>query len=121
MTRRILAVDDDRDMLEYLRVKLGNRCELVTTTEAAKVIELARKHRPDLILCDVDMPDMDGGEISVALLGDDELRDIPLIFLTSLATPEDLARSSGQLGGRRALSKSAPVDELVAVILAHVP
>ena len=47
---------------------------------------------------------------------DEHLRDIPVLFLTALATPEELERLAGQLGGRPAVSKSEPVARLVARI-----
>ena len=105
--RRILLVDDDEAVLTYLRAKLGARYDLLTTREPHDVLEMAREGRPDLILCDIDMPGMDGGDVSAALYADDTTRAIPVLFLSALL-PE-----SGQVGGRHAVSKNAPVEELV--------
>jgi len=118
--KTILVADDDAAVIDYLRAKLGARFRLVGTTEPTQVLALARDQRPDLIVCDVDMPDLDGGDISGALFADDALRDIPLLFLTALAAPEDLARAAGQLGGRPAVSKKAPLAELVQRIEALI-
>jgi putative two-component system response regulator len=114
--RKILLVDDDEAVLDFLQAKLGARYDLVSTNAPQNVIRLARAHAPQLILCDVDMPEMDGGDLSSALFADEELRDIPLLFLTALASPADLQRLAGQLGGRPAVSKSEPLDRLVARI-----
>ena len=114
--RKILLVDDDEAVLDFLQAKLGARYDLVSTNAPENVLELARSQQPQLILCDVDMPEMDGGDLSSALFADAELRDIPVLFLTALASPHDLKRLAGQLGGRPALSKSEPVDQLVARI-----
>ena len=114
--RKILLVDDDESVLDFLQAKLGARYELVSTNAPENVLELARSQQPQLILCDVDMPEMDGGDLSSALFADAELRDIPVLFLTALASPQDLKRLAGQLGGRPAVSKSEPVDQLVARI-----
>src|SRR5205809_6197476 len=114
--RKILLVDDDESVLDFLQAKLGARYELVSTNAPENVLELARSQQPQLILCDVDMPEMDGGDLSGALFADAELRDIPVLFLTALASPQDLKRLAGQLGGRPAVSKSEPVDQLVARI-----
>ena len=117
MTRhKILLVDDDEAVLDFLQAKLGSRYDLVSTNAPENVLKLARAHQPQLILCDVDMPEMDGGDLSKELFADEELRDIPLLFLTALASPNDLKHLSGQLGGRPAISKSEPVDKLVARI-----
>jgi len=113
---KILIVDDDEAVLDYLQAKLGHRYDLVSTNAPENVLELARRHRPALILCDVDMPGMDGGDVSAALYADDDTREIPLLFLTGLASQVDLQRQQHQLGGRPAVSKSAPVEELLARI-----
>jgi CheY-like chemotaxis protein len=114
--RRILLVDDDEAVLEFLGAKLGDRYELVTTSVPEGVVGLARETRPDLILCDIEMPGTDGGDVSAQLYRDDETRHIPLLFLTGLVSGEELASQHGQLGGRQAISKSAPVGELIARI-----
>jgi CheY-like chemotaxis protein len=107
-------------VLDFLQAKLGARYDLVSTNAPENVLKLARSEQPQLILCDVDMPEMDGGDLSSALFADEELRDIPLLFLTALASPADLKRLAGQIGGRPAISKSEPVDKLVARIEALI-
>ncbi|MEO8143858.1 MAG: response regulator [Betaproteobacteria bacterium] len=110
---KLLIVDDDEAVVEYLRAKLGAHYDIVSTNAPRKVLEIARKDRPNLILCDVDMPDMDGGDVSKELYGDAEVRDIPVLFLTALMTASDLKNTEDQIGGRSAISKQAPPDELV--------
>jgi CheY-like chemotaxis protein len=118
MTQRakILMVDDDELFLDILQTKLADRYDIVSTTTPGNVLKLARETEPDLIICDFDMPEMDGSEVSAALLADEELRLTPLLFLTSIASTGDLARMRKQIGGRRAVSKDAPLDQLVARI-----
>ena len=118
--KKVLLVDDDEAVLDLMSARLASRYSIMTTTDADKVIGLARSEKPDIIVCDVDMPDMDGGDVSAALFGDEELRHIPLLFLTALASAADIRRLQGQIGGRPALSKSAPLDELVARIEALI-
>ena len=113
---RILVVDDDEAVLEFMRAKLGARFAVSGTTDPQQVLGLARSERPQLILCDIEMPGMDGGDLSAALYAADELRDIPVLFLTGLVSAEELKARQGQLGGRAAMSKDAPVAELVARI-----
>ena len=118
MTRRakILVVDDDELALEITTTKLSDRYDIVSTQDPGNVLRLARETEPDLIICDFDMPEMDGGEVSAALLADEELKYIPLLFLTGLATSGDLNRMRQQLGGRRAVAKDAPLAQLIARI-----
>jgi len=113
MKPKLLIVDDDEMVLKALRLELEDRYAVVATHEPAQVLPLARKEKPDLILCDIEMPGMDGGDLSAVLFADQATRDIPLLFLTGLASPADLTNTRGQLGGRPAVSKSAPVTELI--------
>jgi len=113
---RILVVDDDEAVLTFWQAKLAARYEVVTTSSPGSVLAMARREKPQLILCDVDMPDVDGGDISSALFADEELRGIPVLFLTGLVGPAELKRVAGQLGGRAAVSKSEPVEAIVARI-----
>jgi CheY-like chemotaxis protein len=110
---KILIVDDDELSLEVLQMKLAERYDIITTSTPQNVVRLAREQEPDLIICDFDMPDMDGAEVSEALLADPELRLIPLMFFTSIATSGDLSRMRKQLAGRRAVSKDAPLAQLI--------
>ena len=110
MKRRLLVVDDDEAVLDYLRAKLGGRYEVASTESAESVLAMARAGRPDLILCDIDMPGMDGGDVSAALFADEQTRDIPVLFLSALLDRQK------EVGGRHAIAKSAPVAELIARI-----
>ena len=114
--QKILVVDDDEAVLEYLRAKIGGRYEVISTTAPREVMDLARENEPQLILCDLDMPQMNGGEVSAAIFGDEELRHIPLVFLTGAVAPGDIKRLQGQIGGRPAIPKSAPLGDLIARI-----
>ena len=115
MTERykLLVVDDDEAMIDYLHAKLGERYDIVSTNNPRNALKLARDTEPDLILCDFDMPEMDGTEVSDALRADDELRLIPFMFLTALATTTDMARMHKQIGGRRAISKDSPIERII--------
>lgn len=118
MSRRakILIVDDDELALDILQTKLADRYDVVATNAPGNVLKLARETEPDLIICDFDMPEMDGAEVSEALRADNELRLIPFLFLTSLATTHDMERMRKQIAGRRAISKDAPLERLLARI-----
>lgn len=113
---KILIVDDDELSLEVLQTKLTERYDIVATNAPENALKLARETKPDLILCDFDMPEMDGAEVSEALSADEELRHTPLLFLTALATSGDINRMRKQIAGRRAISKDVPLDQLIARI-----
>ncbi len=114
--RKLLLVDDDEAVIEFLGLKLGADYDIVSTMAPDQVLPLAREHRPDLVLCDIDIPDMDGGDISAALFADPDTHAIPLVFLTALVTAQDLAAKGNQLAGRAAVSKQSPIEEIRARI-----
>jgi CheY-like chemotaxis protein len=113
---KILIVDDSELSLEILQAKLSERYDVVATNRPENALKLARETEPDLILCDFDMPEMDGSDVSEALSADEELRHTPLLFLTAIATTGDLNRMRKQIGGRPAISKDSPIERIVAKI-----
>ena len=109
---KLLVVDDDEAMIDYLHAKLGERYDIVSTNAPENVLGLARTERPSLIVCDINMPGMDGGDVSKALHAHPEMRNVPVLFLTALISPSELKQGQ-TIGGRRAVSKQAPLAELV--------
>ena len=84
MAKKILVVDDELDILKVVtfRVKkLGH--EVVTATNGQEALDLAHKERPDLILLDIRLPVMDGYEVCRRIKIDEELKHIPIVFLTA--------------------------------------
>jgi len=110
---KYLIVDDDEEIPDLLHAVAIFGYDIVSTNNPRNALKLARDTEPDLILCDFDMPEMDGTEVSEALRADEELRLIPFMFLTALATTTDMARMHKQIGGRRAISKDSPIERVV--------
>src|SRR5213075_708527 len=82
-------------------------------------VEMARRERPDLILCDVMMPELDGYGVLRALQADASLAQIPFIFLTAKGEKDDL-RSGMNLGADDYLTKPVANTELVRAIEARL-
>ena len=114
--KKVLLIDDDHAVLAFLTAKLSKRYDVVSTVDPRKSIALARQQLPDVILCDIDMPDMSGGDVAAALATDSMTARIPLVYLTALVSPEETREMNGQVGGRPGISKKATVAELVACI-----
>lgn len=114
--KRILLVDDDQAVLVGLGARLAQHYDIVSTLDPYQAIALARKGHPDLILCDLDMPGMSGGDVALALHDDPETAGIPLMYLTNLVSPQGLRDLKGEVRGRPGASKAAPLGELVARI-----
>ena len=95
----MLVIDDERSIRMLCRVNLAaSGMKVYEASDGRQGIELARKERPDLVLLDVMMPELDGWSVARELAADDETRDIPIVFLTARADPAD-RRLGEQLGG----------------------
>ncbi len=97
--RRVLVVDDERAIRLLCRVNLAaSGMDVLEAADGRKALELARKERPDLVLLDVMMPDVDGWTVARELAADAQTRKIPIVFLTARAETAD-KRMGQQLGG----------------------
>jgi len=82
--KKIIAVDDNVENLTAIKNTLKDQYEVYPTPSALKMFSLLEHLRPDLILLDVEMPDMNGYEAARRLKDSDKFREIPIIFLTSM-------------------------------------
>lgn len=93
---KILLVDDEKDIVTLISQYLvAKGYQVVTATRAEDAIQAARSARPDVILMDMMMPDMTGGEAVKLLQSDPRTADIPVLFLTAMITKN--GEASGQL------------------------
>ena len=110
---KILIVDDVVSNVLLLKILLTNeKFQVCTANNGRTCIEMAKKEHPDLILLDVMMPDINGFDTAVVLKKDEETKDIPIIFLTALNTPQDLVHGF-QVGANDFLTKPFNKEELV--------
>lgn len=114
--KKILLVDDDASVTSYLVMKLSKLYDVVCTNDPREAVSLAAAEQPHAVLCDIDMPEMGGGEVCAALAAEPQTALIPLVYLTALVSPQEAQDLEGQVGGRPGVSKRAPLSELVAVI-----
>jgi anti-anti-sigma factor len=108
----ILAIEDEASILDNLQdiLELEN-FDVLTATNGKVGVELARSHRPDLIICDVSMPELNGYDVLVALRQDPSTIEIPFIFLTANASKADFRRGMS-LGADDYLTKPFTPSEL---------
>ena len=110
---KILIVDDVVSNVLLLKILLTNeKFQVCTANNGRTCIEMAKKEHPDLILLDVMMPDINGFDTAVVLKKDEETKEIPIIFLTALNTPQDLVHGF-QVGANDFLTKPFNKEELV--------
>ena len=88
--KKILVVDDEQETLTHIS-KILERAdyEVISTTSGKKALELTRSSQPDLIVLDVVLPDMEGGQVAAALSEDPATERIPIIFLTGIITKQE--------------------------------
>jgi two-component system chemotaxis response regulator CheY len=119
MSARILVVEDDASLRDLLRLHLSAAgYEVQTAEDGIAAGYKVLKAPPDLIITDVNMPNMDGFEFVAALKADKSLPPIPVIFLTSV---EDGDQRSRELGAVGYVTKPVRADRLLALVAQHVP
>ena len=91
--RRVLLIDDDRDAVESLKEALElDANEVEVALDGTEGIEKARHFAPDVVVCDISLPRMDGYEVARRMREDPQLRSVGLVALTGHALDEDVER-----------------------------
>jgi two-component system sensor histidine kinase/response regulator len=112
----IVTIDDDTNVTQLLAILLRDHGFQVESADCgAAGVALVQAKLPDLVLCDVEMPDLNGFEVLQHLRADPKTADIPLVFLTGNVALTDV-RTGMQLGADDYLGKPFSANELVAVI-----
>ena len=118
--KKILIIEDDKFTRNNLATILRMEGYEPHTAEHGRLgVELARRERPDLILCDVMMPELDGHGVIAALRGDAATAHIPFIFLTARGEKADI-RNGMNLGADDYLTKPTSASELLAAVQARL-
>ena len=119
MAGYILVVDDDESIRELLRMHLSAAgYEVHVAEDAIAAGYLVLRSPPELIICDINMPHMDGFEFIAALKADATLPSIPVIFLTSYDEGDLRGKELGAVGY---ITKPVRADRLLALVAQHVP
>ena len=90
MNRKILIVEDDEALLKVLQLLLENSYDITLAMNGKQGLEIANSKRPDLILMDVMMPEMDGLEVLRRLKENPQMAGIPVILLTAKVGDENI-------------------------------
>jgi sigma-B regulation protein RsbU (phosphoserine phosphatase) len=119
-TGGILVVDDAAANLQVLAGMLKDRGYKARPVPSGKLALLAaRRDPPDLILLDINMPEMNGYEVCERLKADDELKSIPVIFISALTEPLDKVKAF-RIGGVDYITKPFQMEELHARVETHL-
>jgi CheY-like chemotaxis protein len=120
--KRILVVDDQASNTRLLKLFLERTPNYIVREEnnAEAAVAAAEEFQPDLILLDVMMPNMDGGEVAACFRASPALKGVPIVFLTAAVTKEELAFGDGNVGGYPFLAKPVVLTDVVACLKKHL-
>jgi PAS domain S-box-containing protein len=115
--RTILYIEDNLSNLTLIEQVLAEQphIQLITAMQGQLGIELARRHSPDLILLDLHLPDLPGGEVLSRLQGHDDTRGIPVVIISADATSRQIERLMAA-GARAYLTKPIDIQEFFKIV-----
>ena len=118
----IMIVEDEAIVAKEIENSLQDMGYAVTSVVSSgkQAIEKAEQDCPDLILMDVQLPGIDGYEVTRRLKGKDATRDIPVIVVTSLAMKGEEARAK-EVGAAGYISKPIDIHKLMDTVAEHLP
>ena len=120
--KRILVVDDQTQNTRMVKLYLERNTDYVVKEEnvATAALTAAEQFEPHLILLDVMMPGIDGGELATRFQASAKLKAVPIVFLTAAVTKEEVKAGGGRVGGFPFLAKPVVLAELNACVKQHL-
>jgi two-component system, OmpR family, response regulator len=120
--KRILVVDDQSRNTRLMKIYLEQTNDYVVKEEndATAALSTAEAFKPQLILLDVMMPGMDGGELAACFRASQTLKGVPIVFLTAVITKAEVAVGDGRRGGNSFLAKPVVLSEVVDCLKKHL-
>lgn len=115
--KKILVVDDEQDLLTIIEGRLVKaNYEVIKASTGTEAIEKAKAQRPDLILLDIMLPDMDGGEVEATLAEDETTKNIPIVIVSALYTKSDEKAKGNYSGNNIFLAKPFEPNKMLEII-----
>jgi len=121
--KRILIIDDEHSFTRMVKLNLEKTGEFEVREEnrATSAVATARDFKPHLILLDVIMPSMDGGDVAAHIQNDRLLRGTPIVFLTATVSRREAGPGGLNSGGALFLAKPVSVEDLIKCIKENLP
>lgn len=119
--KRILLVDDEKSLTTLLKLNLeeSGRYEVRVENWPEDALAAAREFKPDLVLLDLIMPRLPGGDVAAQIKADPALKDTPIVFLTAAVRKSQVEDHEGIICDHPCLAKPATADEVMAMIEKH--
>jgi CheY-like chemotaxis protein len=120
--KRILAVDDQASNTRLVKLYLEQTNDYVVREEndPKAALSAAEEFQPHLILLDVMMPGLDGGDLAACFQASPTLKAVPIVFLTAAVTKGEVEEGGGQIGGHSFLAKPVVLTEMLACLKQHL-
>jgi len=120
--KRVLIIDDEENFCKLVKknIEQTGEFEVHIAINGEDGIRLARGIKPDLILLDVVMPEMDGADVASRIRNDESIKDTPIVFLTAIVRKEEASPQASFTRGYSLLAKTVTVGELIACIKKNV-
>jgi two-component system sensor histidine kinase/response regulator len=116
----ILIVDDTPANLLLLgQILKDNGYKVRPVPSGSMALQVAEKEKPDLILLDIMMPEMDGFEVCSRLKKNEDLKDVPIIFISALNNTNDIVKAF-KSGGADYINKPFQAEEVIARVTTHL-
>lgn len=120
MAHKVLVIDDEAGFTKLLKMNLekDGQFEVRIENNSLKALAAGQEFRPDVILLDVVMPGLDGGDVAAQFQDDPILRQVPVIMLTALVSPGETSQDSvAQSGSLTVLPKPVNMEKLTHCLL----
>ncbi|MCK9602954.1 MAG: response regulator [Candidatus Omnitrophica bacterium] len=116
--KKILIIDDEVDFTKVVKLNLEGtgKYEVRAENKGSLGLAVTKEFKPDLVLLDILMLDMEGSEVAYQLRSDEETKNIPIVFLTAVIRKKEAEENKGVIGGYPFIAKPVGIDELIEVI-----
>ncbi|WPJ97903.1 response regulator [Coraliomargarita algicola] len=116
--RRVLVIDDEPSFTRMVKLNLEGTGNYIVEAlnESRKALEVAKAFGPDIVLLDVVMPELDGGDVALNLRSRSATKDIPIIFVSAMVSQQESKKGFYQSGGEHFLAKPVDKDTLCGAI-----
>lgn len=124
MKKKILIVDDEENFARMVKLNLEETGDFMVRAETrgANALTAAKEFRPDLVLLDVMMPDVDGADVAFQIKSDPSLKNVKVVFLTAIVKEDEVATTSkdGSIGGHPFIAKPVTTAKLIEHIKKYI-
>ena len=122
MKKKILLVDDEKSFTNLLKLSLEQTGQYEVRVEnyAEDALPTAQEFHPDIMLLDIIMPRLPGGNVAAAIESSPELKGTPIVFLTAAVRPHQVEENEGIICDHPCIAKPATLEQIVEVIEQNV-